>query len=274
MRVDRILLPTDFSPASTEALERAVGLAVQHGAILTVFHVERAGPDAAALAVRRKEIQAHIAELIAAVTPKIGFAVRFASIETASALDGIMAQISRDRPDVVVMATHGTGMMTRSLAEAVVRDAPCSVLTCHRGGHGRWPWEPGRVLVLVDFSESSRDALAIARKVAGHDCPITLLHVADVAPPADGAGPRQVAIDRELEARIERHLVEWAGRPVDSVVAVRGPFRPSLQAQCRKLDVKLLVVGTHGLQTDPDEDAPSTAEHMTRTAAPPVLTAR
>src|SRR5262245_8151046 len=37
--VRKILVPTDFSPAATKAVEHAVALAIQCGAAMTVFHV-------------------------------------------------------------------------------------------------------------------------------------------------------------------------------------------------------------------------------------------
>ena len=277
MRMDRILHPTDFSLASDEALERAVGLAMAHGAALTVFHTERVGHDQAAVAAKRERVDAIVAALVSAGRPRTGFELIHQSGSEATPYAGIIAEIRRGSPDLVVMATHGGGIVTESVAESIVRDAPCSVLTCRRAGRGRWPLEPGSVLVAVDFSESAKRALDVAKALACPQSPLTVVHVVDVPRhPSlyDRAIPTPFEADPELQARIEQHLEQWAGGGIERAVAVQGDVRTALGELCRAQESVLVVVGTHGLHDEVDYPLGSTAERLTRSALAPVLTVR
>jgi len=254
-----------------------VGLAMTHGSQLTAFHVERVGHDEAAVATKRKRIDAHVAALVNAGRPRTGFELVHRAGAEALAYEGIITEIREHRPDLVVMATHGGGIVTESVAEAIVRDAPCSVLTCRRRGLGHWPLEAGPVLVAVDFSDNSRRALEVAKALASPESPLTLVHVVDV-PRHPSLYDRGIQTpfeaDPELRTRIERHLEQWADGGIEHAVAVQGDVRTALGDQCRKRGAVLVVVGTHGLHDEAEYPLGSTAERLTRSALAPVLTVR
>jgi nucleotide-binding universal stress UspA family protein len=277
MKLERIFFPTDFSEASNEALDRAVALAAAHGAKLRIFHAERFGHDADALAARRAEIDERIERLRPRLRDGTAPEVQYGSVEASDAGGAILGELAKSPPDLVVMATHGGGVLTQSVAEQVVRDAPCSVLTCRRRGRGRWPLEPGRVVVPVDFSDNSRRALDAARAWAGDRCAITLVHVVDT-PRHPSLYDRSIVspfrADPELRGRIEDHLRQWAGEPVDQVIAVEGEVRTALLDECRRVSAILVVIGTRGSHSMPEHALGSTAERLTRTASAPVLTVR
>ena len=140
----RILVPTDFSPPSEAALEYARILAAKFGSSLRILHViddPTASSD-------------FVADGFAPSTEDI----RTALLEQArTRLDGLMNQVDRTRyhahadavlgmpaativeyaaathAGLIVMGTHGrTGLahlLMGSVAEQVVRTAPCPVLT-------------------------------------------------------------------------------------------------------------------------------------------------
>ena len=279
MDVARILFPTDFSEASGEALERAVALALRTGAILRVFHVELPHElDSGRLASGRGAVLDQIAGLRERWKNGVGrhAEFEFESARSVSAYGGIMEEIGSFAPDIVMMATHGGGLLMGSVAERVVRDAKCNVLTCRSRAQGNWPLMPGRILVPVDFSDNSKRALQAARSVADGS-PITLVHVVDTpraSGPYSDAVPSPFEADPQLRARIEAHLQEWAGEPVDAVSAVEGEVRTTLLDECRRLAAVLVVVGTHGVHSPSQWTIGSTAERLTRSCVAPVLNVR
>jgi universal stress protein A len=140
----RILVPTDFSPPSDAALDYARILAAKFGSALQVLHViddptaaSEFVPDgfAASTDSIRAGLVAHSRERLDALVTAVDRARYHAHIET---LFGGPAQTIVDYAlavgaGLIVMGTHGrTGLahlLMGSVAEQVVRTAPCPVLT-------------------------------------------------------------------------------------------------------------------------------------------------
>ncbi len=143
----KILVPTDFSPASALALDAAAILARQFDAAMVLLYVYDptllsplyAVPGAGSLleaAPRTVEFEERaLAELQALRDAHLGGLprVEIAVAQHASAADGICAHARNVEADLIVLSTHGrTGlahMLIGSVAEKVVRHAPCPVLT-------------------------------------------------------------------------------------------------------------------------------------------------
>jgi nucleotide-binding universal stress UspA family protein len=123
--VRKILYPTDFSSYSNQAYLHAVALAENYGAGLTVMYVYH--PGSAEGGDRR-----HWRSQLEQIRPvHQGIPVSHVLLEGEPA--GEIVRYSRDAGiDLIVMGTHGrTGverLLLGSVAEQVLRDAPCSVL--------------------------------------------------------------------------------------------------------------------------------------------------
>jgi len=136
MHAKKILFPTDFSTLSDSALQYATTLARDMGAKLVIVHIEEppaaygAGemyygipdPDTAALT-----------KMLDAVRPTdatVPFEHRLVTGEPATE---IVELAKEEGVDLIVMGTHGrTGLgrlLMGSVAESVVRRAPCPVFT-------------------------------------------------------------------------------------------------------------------------------------------------
>ena len=123
MKLDAVLFPTDFSEASGLAGGVARDLARESGATLHVVHVVPPVTDPADSAERLTETGKRLAD----GTP----------VETALLSGRVAREIVRYAREhgvgLIVLATHGrTGLshaILGSVAEAVVRLAPCLVLT-------------------------------------------------------------------------------------------------------------------------------------------------
>ncbi|OWK43692.1 universal stress protein [Fimbriiglobus ruber] len=126
IRIKKILYPTDFSSYSNQAYFHALGLAETYGASLIIVYVYSPSPGEPAAARARWRSQL---EQIRPSNPKISV--------THVLLDGdpateIVRHAAEAGVDVIAIGTHGHNVVDKpnmgSVAEKVMRDAPCSVL--------------------------------------------------------------------------------------------------------------------------------------------------
>jgi nucleotide-binding universal stress UspA family protein len=123
IRVKKILYPTDFSSYSNQAYFHAVGLAEAYGASLTVVYVHTPGSPG-----DRAHWENQL-EQVRPANPKIP--VSHVLLEGDPATE--IARFAADAGiDVIVIGTRGrTGvdrLVLGSVAERVMREAPCTVL--------------------------------------------------------------------------------------------------------------------------------------------------
>jgi len=142
--IERILIPVDFSVTSAAAADYGCDLAVRLGARVTLLHVFSPGiittPDAV-FAPTPEELRAlaHAARThLLSMAEKLGrerLAIDCVAVE-GSPGDGIGEIAERDHADLIVMGTHGrrgvSHLLLGSVAEHVMRHAPCPVLTIGR----------------------------------------------------------------------------------------------------------------------------------------------
>lgn len=145
----RILVPLDFSPPSDAALEYARSVAGQYGASLHLLHVAedpyRAFYSAEVFVPQveglREEILTDAArQLTARLRPSDVTELRATAESIIGTPAGSIVEYAARRDiDLIVMGTHGRGGMAKllmgSVAERVVRMAPCPVLTVREGRH-------------------------------------------------------------------------------------------------------------------------------------------
>lgn len=136
MQAKKILVATDFSPSSEAALEMAASLARDSGAKLLIVHVEiipytASGSDYlyAVPEPRTAELQ----EKLSQVFPKDRSIPVEHLLLTGDPADAVIQTAESEKVDFIVIGTHGRQGITRllmgSVAEAIVRAAPCPVLT-------------------------------------------------------------------------------------------------------------------------------------------------
>jgi nucleotide-binding universal stress UspA family protein len=123
MRLNEILFPTDFSPASEAAGRIAREMALQAGARLHVLHVVPPVTDPSLPAEHLARVGRSLADGLRVETALLsGWAGR-----------NIVDYAREKRVDLIVVGTHGRTGITHailgSVAETVVRLAPCLVLT-------------------------------------------------------------------------------------------------------------------------------------------------
>ena len=143
----RILLPTDFGPASEAALEAATGLALQFHAEIHLVHIIPEIPaiklsdfiaETAVLQDRREIIEEKLDALKGQLMLKGVNASR--SIETGNDIVGsLMRAIKRENADMLVISTHGLSgwrpLILGSIAEQVIKQVNCTLLLLQSGQH-------------------------------------------------------------------------------------------------------------------------------------------
>jgi len=149
IKIDRILFPTDFSEHSEHALSYALSFAKEYGAKLHVLHVIEdvqylanaymfdvpVMPSFADIEQSRlKEMQEFIERVITDPTIEIE-----KTIKRGRPFIEIIQTAREEDIDLIVIATHGRSglehVLFGSVAEKVVRKAPCPVLSIRRPGH-------------------------------------------------------------------------------------------------------------------------------------------
>src|SRR6266496_1944519 len=143
LKIERILVSLDFSPASMEALDYAVSVAKQFHAAIHLIHVHppdeaSSVPGAGHLLLQSAEAIERLNEELAGIHRK--HALTFCP-ENCHVRDGRPYQeiigLSREiDADLIVLSTRGHSglkhLLLGSTAERVVRGAPCPVLVARK----------------------------------------------------------------------------------------------------------------------------------------------
>lgn len=135
-----ILVPTDLGEGAEEALDYACELASKLGAtihVLNVIGIPAMGVPELGVAITSSVIDSVITENQAALDKLVAARCKHATfgqalLRTGDARDIINQTAKEIGADLIVMSTHGrrglSRMLIGSVAESVVRTAPCPVL--------------------------------------------------------------------------------------------------------------------------------------------------
>ncbi len=197
MKIQKILVPVDFSAYSNKALEYAIYWAETFGAELTLVHVNtlfHEHHDYSALLNEYQELvlarEEQIWEWMEAhhqTARRRNVRVAYDVVNGFSAAQTILDYLKRHPFDLVVMGTHGrTGLkhlMQGSVTEKVSRLSPVPVLAIHKDLQDL---AINNILVPVDFSEYSRTVVETAVDLARQfGARVQLIHVLERPTPAN-----------------------------------------------------------------------------------------
>jgi nucleotide-binding universal stress UspA family protein len=144
----KILVPTDFSDCSEAALKHGRALAETFDASLHLLHVVQdpytqpwaAEAFPAPLADLLEQWQAQARQRMTALIPESARGNVLTSAVVGSPFSEILRYAEEQQVDLIVIGTHGRGlighMFLGSVAERVVRRAPCPVLTVRHPQQG------------------------------------------------------------------------------------------------------------------------------------------
>jgi len=296
--IKRILLATDFSRWAKRAEDYACALACSWRASLTVLSVAEFPPG---LNPDYPVNQQYLADLLKHASSQLvdfkgrmerrGIAIT-TRLATGIPSEEVITAARAEDSDLLVVGTKGkTGLahvMLGSTAERVIRGAPCPVLTVRmepadiereEGALSR-PVMLERILVPVDFSDCSLDALEYATVVAQQaKASLLLLHVLE---PVSYGLDFTLGHSRTREQVREtwtKRLEELAASLMVTQVPVKSQLRgghpaDSILDSTHTQPCDLIVMGTHGRRGISHAFSGSVAEAVLRKALCPVLTVR
>lgn len=288
LSIQRILWPTDLSKGAERALPHAAALADWHDAELHVLNVREGEPGV------RADMQEQFPLLRETFESVISAADPPSKLIDLDALSFVQEQVDGEPPaaavvsyveehdvDLVVMGTHGRRGLRRlfigSVAEEVLRKAPCPVLTVRAGEDVAPAWNVRNILAPVDFSEQSEMAVQHAKELAlTYGAQITLLHAVEevMYPSAYGMEMAEVP-GVEVVKRVEKSLATMAREEIGyehvTVDSTIGYAPASILDYIETNDVDLVVIATHGRSGFERLLLGSVTERVVRRAPVPVF---
>jgi len=290
LAIRNILAPIDFSELSIQAIETAKKLARRFDARIHLVHIQDAMYPAGFMATtpmmtgdaiaihceNKKKLRERLCDLAARfdLSPADCYV-----LSTPPAFEAICEAVRRLSIDLVVMPTHGrTGLkhvFLGSTAERVMQYSSVPVFVV-RKRKGRL----NRILVPVDFSSCSLDALNYAIKFADKvAAKIIIIHAVQLgnAYTSDGYAMYDLSqITKTLRKNAERQMrqfvraAKFGSVKFDTAIQV-GSAVEEICAFAKEEDVDLIVTPTHGRTGFKHLLIGSIAENIVRHADRPVL---
>lgn len=240
----RILLATNLTPHSDRAMERAVQLAAEHCADLSVIYALQPGNEAPPAIDRMApaDIEAEIRRHLRAIPKASGLTSEVVVAK------GAIDEATRDyaelwKPDLMVAGAHRSDtikdMFAITTVERISVASPAPLLVVRNKPFGPY----GSTLVPVDFLDNSRASIEAAMTLAP-GARLHLLHVFDapgtastVAPlPANGFEEEFAALLDGIDTR--RHAIATSVR--------HGPAMHEIIEAAHARLPDLIVLGTEG----------------------------
>jgi nucleotide-binding universal stress UspA family protein len=283
-----IVVGIDFSDASRRALDHAIPLCIKLNAELVLLHswnptgwvseseLTESAEDwldaAKELALARLEVWGEYAR-------RAGARVE-TRLEPGPASRSIIRVTEQHKPTLTVVGRRGRSRLAHvllgSVSERVVRRAPCPVLVVPKGTVTSEP--PERLLVGVDFSLASRDALDAAIRLArefGARRGLVLVHVSPGEQELYLEGWSEL-VQRDKWRYDKKMLETWAARRSTAGVemdarVVDGRSETALVEVAKNTDCDWIVVGAQGRTALAELLIGRTTDRVLKLADRPVL---
>lgn len=287
LQLQNILVPTDFSPCSQQALLYAVNIARHYGSTLILLHIIPPQPGFTPHPRRDETLRAAWDEMRRFQADLLSKGVLRGIDHHLLVVRGkdwsmIPRILKLQSADLIVMGTRGrTGWKKRirgSFAESVFRRAACPVLTVGPQSPDQGVKElPRQILFFTDDSHVSRAAEPYAFQ-AGRDtgAQLTLLglvHASLFVPSESGSDGRLQQAQERLEGTAL--YAAWReGGAAPNVVAKTGSNVKAILREADLTNADLIVLGISGEHDEPKTLGWADAYQVMRSARCPTLTVR
>jgi nucleotide-binding universal stress UspA family protein len=278
--INKILLATDFSPESANALQCALALARRYDSKLFITHALPPAADtrSAEVPVPLQGMLQRDAErnmTLLAQNEELRTFPHQMILCLGDPAQVLSKVISNEDIDLVVMSTHGRGGLGKlragSTTENLMRHATCPVLSVG-ANIKRLPVERfGQILFATHFSTGSRRALTYALSLAEEDrAELTLLYVIESNPHSESELVRWKRENRDKLSRLIPPFVDLPSQP-EAEVEIGSPGTEIVRlADSRNAD--LVVMGSRRGGILATHLPWSTLHHVVQRACCPVLT--
>ncbi len=296
--VRNVLYATDFSPTSESALPYATAIARKFGSTLHVAHVVSdtslllmtGGVDYVSFGTLYEDAHCLAKEKVERVASRLGGIPTRSYIRHGKVWPNLSGIVTGNGIDLIVVGTHGrTGMgkmLLGSVAEDILRHAPCPVLTvgprvCGRaklpefGSRGKTlapvELELQRILFAAKFTPESLQVAPVAIGLAEQfEARLMLVHILENYSNLDSRpGPIEDAV-RRLQALVPK---DTALAYAPEIVMEFGTAWQAIVNKAEEFDADLIVLGAR--PKDGTTHVPwSTVHQVVAHAKCPVLTVR
>jgi nucleotide-binding universal stress UspA family protein len=272
-----ILFAADLSPASRTSFQLACGMASALKSKLLIVHAIETSQDPLdplSISYLHADLEKFVPENIDLEYEHL--------IRPGDPATVIGNAAKSCQADLVVLGTHGRKGMERlivgSVAEKVIRTAPCPVLTLREHTPGRLPAfkkRVRRILVPTDFSAQSYSAISFASSIAVPlHASVTILNVLETDDsPQRTPSQRKAAAGNETAMMLDqlKHVVPaHADFPIEHQV-IRGNPSKCIAEFANEGGYDFVIVGTHGRSGIGRALIGSVAEQVVRNCDAPVI---
>ena len=296
--VKNVLYATDFSATSEAALPYATAICRKFGGTLHVAHVisdtslllMTGGVDYVSFGALYEDAHTVAKEKVERVTERLGGIPNRSYVRHGQVWKSLRSIVAENEIDLIVVGTHGrTGLgklLLGSVAEDILRHAPCPVLTvgprvCGRAklpeydSKGRTlapvELELQHILYAANFTPESLKVAPVAIAMAQEfEARLTLMHVfEEYSDLGSRPGPIEEAV-QQLHSVVPKDAV-LAYTP--EIVMEFGPAWECIVNKAAEREADLIVLGAR--PADRATHLPwSTVNHVVANATCPVLTVR
>lgn len=272
--IQRILFATDFSACSESALKYALRWARTWKAELDCVHVTELHPH---MDMEGAIIQSYLEEQRRQAKPLLDAVVKQAKAshpqttghECIGIPDQDICRFALERgSDLIVVGTHGWSGLNRillgSVAERVVCHAPCPVISVRpreiepdmsatdKKDKAEFSQAPSHVLLPLDFSDCSLDAVELAAQVAkDFEIKVTLLYVREphgygLDFTLDLHGDQRLH-DEQIKKQLGKLTQTFEEKGISASPLLKTyPIASSILQAAQEIQADLIVMGTHG----------------------------
>jgi nucleotide-binding universal stress UspA family protein len=251
MNSGTVVVGTDLSGASAEAISQAAAWAKRSNGVLVVVHV---APDEIFRALETPHVASALQDRVDGIVRPLGLSFDVA-LEAGSPHSALIKVADERHAALVVVGAAGAHGESRSAfggtAERVVRYAHCPVLVARAANAA------GPVLAATDFSTESEHGIEVAAREAERRgvtlclvhslyepvSTLSLLGPIVMSPPEITEEERadlRVAAEQTLRTLLESH------RARGDVAVLSGPPADAVTAHAAKIGASLVVVSTRG----------------------------
>jgi nucleotide-binding universal stress UspA family protein len=297
-KINKILFPTDFSRCADQALEHAVFLAEKYGAEIHVLHAVTLFNDQPEVVndefEETEEMIKKLEDIAELQLNKVSVAhedddIKIIKAQTRgiSAAPVILEYASENSIDLIVMGTHGRRGLGHfflgSVAEEIIRMSVCPVFTIREAKTPTSPKAKENILVPVDFSEYSKNALANANEIAkSYKAKIHLLHIIEetMHPAFSLSGKSSIfdlipGIEEDCRKRTEKIATDTISSKINYEIHIKGGRAANdIIKFAKENSSDLIVIATHGLTGLEHMLLGSVTEKVVRMAHCPVFTVK